>query len=442
MVQTEGLDAVFEQLERIGATAIALSPYVAEVVPKDQGKRVPDLHVDGYRRLLARPAFGQREQVLHFHLAYTPNLAHYQNTPYRSQRAPLTEGLDQNVPYAMIAEAKRRGLECYLQIHPLIPSDVRPEHQPVYPDGSVPQAPQVSLYGNPTQDLIRAYALALVQDTLEHFPMLDGLFVDWLEYGAYNLKDLFSSLDPASADRAHFLGYNWSHITHEVTALWRDLHHLEEAELKNHPEHLAALFATCDGWQQLCAFKADIITGLYREIRDMMDQLSHRDMHLMARGWPPPWNHMSGLWYEKLIDIVSVATPKLFAFDYMALPRWYAETLQAWNPQVSETSLLDAVIHWLELNDSKTKRRFNDYYIPTVDEPQPLGVTAYQQRIKTVQNTLSGKLKVQPFAHAHMPDSMWKAMLTMLEKTATDGFWVQMYGYLGENKLAMMAGQS
>ena len=61
MVQSEGLQQVFDNLESIGVSAIALSPRVGRPVAEGQGKRIPILHIDGYRRLLARPVWERQE---------------------------------------------------------------------------------------------------------------------------------------------------------------------------------------------------------------------------------------------------------------------------------------------------------------------------------------------------------------------------------------------
>jgi len=147
---------------------------------------------------------------------------------------------------------------------------------------------------------------------------------------------------------------------------------------------------------------------------------------------------MSGLWYEKLPGVCDSATPKLFAFDCFAIPRWYGEVLCRWNRCISETGMLDAIIAWLDMEDDIKTRRFENYHIPAVDEPQPMKVPKYRDRIREVKASVDQGLKVVPFAHAHMPDDMWREMVSMLGEEADEGIWIQMYAYLSETKLRIL----
>ena len=83
-VQNEGLRQVFDNLERAGAHAISITPHVSRPASEaGKGRRYPDLHVDGYERLVARPAWGRRELQLETFLAYEPDTS----TAARSSRA-------------------------------------------------------------------------------------------------------------------------------------------------------------------------------------------------------------------------------------------------------------------------------------------------------------------------------------------------------------------
>ena len=147
---------------------------------------------------------------------------------------------------------------------------------------------------------------------------------------------------------------------------------------------------------------------------------------------------MSGLWYERLGDVCYAVTPKLFAFGYCAIPRWYGETIKRWNPSLPENTIVNALVEWLDLPDNIENRTFKHYFIPAVNDFQPIGVDAYQWRVAEVVTSVDKHLKVQPFAHAHMPDTMWRKMVAMLTQQNVDGIWVQMYGYLSDKKLEIL----
>jgi len=433
--QSEGVEAMFDVLESIGTTAVVLTLIASRPAPSGRGVRMPPLHVDGHRRVYARPVWGKDSVQVETFPAEDPDPSLFPAGGYSPRRVAVPADVDRSVPRRMIAEARRRGLAVYAQIKPLIPPGVRSEDQPVYPDGSVPTPPQVAMIGSPCSPAIREYGLAVVQDTVRAFPELDGLFLDWAEYGAYAFEDLFTCLGPHSAVLARAAGLDWDLLATQVRAVWDRLHRLSDADLRPAATALSRLIDEAPGWAEFLRFKAETVTTFYRAVRRTLDAAGRTDLRLMARGWPPPWNRWSGMDYGALAEVCTAATPKLFAFDYCAVPRWYGEVLKRWNPALSEPAILDALTAWLDLPDNFPARRFDLYAIPAEDEPHPVGVPAYRRRVEAVLGAVGGRCAVQPFAHCHMPEAMWHEQVRMLRDAAVDGIWIQMYGYLSESKL-------
>lgn len=79
--QDEGVSTVLDRLQEMGATAVATMPRVAIPAAPGEGKRFPDLHGDGHRRVLARPLWGKNELHLKSRLSYRPNTRLYAKTP-------------------------------------------------------------------------------------------------------------------------------------------------------------------------------------------------------------------------------------------------------------------------------------------------------------------------------------------------------------------------
>jgi hypothetical protein len=436
--QSEGVEAMFDVLQSVGTTAVVLTLIASRPAPAGRGVRMPPLHVDGHRRVYARPVWGKGSVEVETFPAEDADPALFAVSGYSPRRLPVPADVDRAVPRRMIAEARRRGMQVYAQIKPFIPPGVRPEDQPVYPDGSVPKPPQVAMIGSPCSPAIRRYGLALVRDTVRAFPELDGLFLDWAEYGAYAFEDLFTCLGPHSAAAARGMGMDWEALMARVRAVWDRLHRLRDEDLRPSATALTRLIDEAPGWPEFLAFKAAAITTFYGEVRGAFDAAGRSDLRLMARGWPPPWNRWSGMDYAALAGVCAAATPKLFAFDYCAVPRWYGERLKRWNPDLSESAILDALVAWLDLPDEFPERRFDRYAIPADDEPHPVGIPAYRRRVEAVVQAVGGRCAVQPFAHCHMPDAMWREKVRMLCESAADGMWIQMYGYLSESKLQIL----
>lgn len=444
-VQVEGLNAVFDRLQSAGATAITTCPYVAEFVEDGiPGDRFPDLHVDGYRRVLSRPIHGKREIRIRKHSTIRGTEELFAGQPYRPPNSTAGD-LDPELPEKIIVEAQRRGMEAHLQLAPFLVPGLRDEDLPRYPDGSLPRGERVSPAGCPNSEAVREYGLTLIEAAVRQYASIDGLFVDWTEYGAYALEDNFMSFSLHSKSQAERWGYDWEAIRRDVGNAWGHLHALDHSALAKldglarSPSALLGALARKPGWAAFLDFKAHSIRSYYGEVRDRLNSLRpEHPIQLSARGWPPPWNVSSGMDYRRLSEVCDNLTPKLFSFDYCAMPAWYADTLLKWNPGLDESRVLDSLIEWMQLPDDRVARRRSDYYIPAPEEEHPAHLASYQQRIVELAAQTTGNARLRPFAHAYMPDAQWQAMVEMLRDSEAEGIWVQMYGYLSDEKLGIL----
>lgn len=314
----------------------------------------------------------------------------------------------------------------------------------MYIDGSIPQPPQVALNACLNNPAAIAYGLALVADTIRHYPELDGLFTDWAEYGAYRLEDNFTCFCPHCRQQAEAQGYNWDIIERDVRALWDWLHAFTPAELDHsrrvwrNPSELLELLAHYPGWLQILQFKAASVTNFYYQVRQHLDDLGYSHIALSARGWPPPWNRSSGMDYRALVEFCAVVTPKLFTFDYSAMPCWYGQTLQRWNPALPEPLILDALVEWLNVPDNFKRRSFAQYQIPAPEELHPARLETYRARLDEVIAQVGSRARCYPFAHAYLPEPQWKRMVALIRDSQVDGMWIQMYGYLSDRKFEIL----
>ncbi len=443
--QVEGVDSVLDRLQDAGVTAIATSPYVATVEEDSRnGERFPDLHVDGHRRVLSRPLMGRRELFLNKRSTLRDFGDLFSDQPYSVASSSCDE-IDFEIPAKLITEAQCRGMEAHLQVSPFLVPKPRKEDLPCYPDGSAPEGVRVAETGCPNSEAVRAYGLSLVKAALSQYNSIDGLFVDWTEYGVYALEDNFLSFSEHSSDRADRLGYDWEAIARDVGASWCQLHDMEDCDLDgmdflfSNPSALVGALVRNHGWAEFLSFKADSIVTYYREIKQILDRLRRsRRIKLSARGWPPPWNLSSGMDYGQLASVCDSVTPKFFSFDYCALPTWYADTLLSWNPGLEESRTLDSLIKWMDLPDHCEPRQRSKYYIPGPDERHQADFECYQRRLVEVASQVSGSTRLVPYTHAYMPDRQWQEMVELVHESDVQGMWIQMYGYLSDEKLRIL----
>jgi hypothetical protein len=446
-VQFEGLIPVFDNLEMVGTTAIAVWPTLNVPTDGTNGGRMPDLHIDGYRRLLARPLWGKRELNVDSFLAYEPTPALFVGGPYRPPsvaRAVPTAELDRTVPQKMFEEAKRRGMEVHLGIGPFVPPGVRPQDQPVVVDGNTIGPPYIARSACLNNPDARHYALASIEDMLLHYPGIDGLILDWVEFGAYRLEEHFTCFCPHCQAAAHKAGFDWTVIQRDVYSLWERLHTLTDHDLQHAlrmSDSLSAfleLLAAYPGWQQFLAFKSQSVVTFYERVRQLLDTLDLETVTLTARGWCPPWNRSSGSDYRALADICGAISPKLFTFDHAVLPRWFGQKLQDWNPALSESHILDTVIAWMNLQDDFEPRSFDLYQIPAPEEPHPARLESYGARLQEVASQVGGRASFYPISHPYASDKQWREMVSLIRESPADGMWVNMYGYLSDPKLEIL----
>ena len=444
-VQNEGLDRVFANIQSVQADAISISPWISRPVADGKGSRVPDLHIDGHRRLFDRPLWGKRTLHLESFLTYEPDLTLYEAGAYPPPGLAAPPGLEGNIAQEMISEAKRRGMQAHIEILPFVPPGVHAEDQPVYVNGRRPQAPQIAFKACLNSPAAQAYGLAFIEDTMRNYPNVDGLFIDWAEYSAYLLEDHFACFCSDCEINAMNLGFDWKVIQKDVNALWDWLHELTSEKLAlslrlfSSPSALVEILCQFPGWMQFIQFKGQSVYGFYQQARHLLDDLGFRQVGVSARGWPPPWNLSSGLDFRLLAGLCDAVTPKLFTFDHAAMPRWYGQTLQRWNPDLSESQILDALVSWMNLPDDIEHRSFTDYQIPAPEESHPANIECYIDRLEAVVDQVDGKAHCYPYVHAYRPESQWKQTITMIRESRVDGMWVQMYGYLSDNKLKILA---
>ncbi len=443
-VVCEGMAQVFENLEGLQADAIAVWPWLIEPVSQKEGARMPDLHLDGYRRVLGRPLWGKSELFVRSYPAYAPNRVLFAGSRYQpAERAP--DRLDPELPLRMLAEARQRGMQAHLGIAPLLPPDLLPEDRPVRVDGEAVAPPYVAPVACLNNPAARAYAIAAIRDLLANYPGADGLILDWAEFGAYKLEDHFSCFCGHCERAAADAGFDWLLIKADVSAAWDRLHRLTPELLQEfrvrHEPRVAwdPVLAEHPGWQEFVHFKAVSVERFFRRVRKTMDQSGFPEAALTARGWCSPWNRSSGFDFQKLSAVCDAVSPKLFTFDHAALPKWAASRLQQWNPDLPERELLGCLLAAMNLPDSNKDRKLADYGIPGPEDEHPTSLGAYKERLQEMTAAVGEQAACYPISHPYLPAQQWRDMVALIQDSPVDGMWVNMYGYLSDEKLKILA---
>ena len=189
-IQSEGVDGVLDNLvNKVGANAVATSPYLMEEADKTSGQREPPADAGaGAVRLLDRPLFGKREVWVRTAPSFEPDRALYEGLRYQPSDPTSLTSREGYILHGFIRAAHQRGLKVYFQVQAAIPPGYRvqfggpvDDDRALLPDGRIPPR-RLAKNGSLASPEILGYEHALIRDLIRHYPDLDGLRFDWPEY--------------------------------------------------------------------------------------------------------------------------------------------------------------------------------------------------------------------------------------------------------------------
>ena len=446
-LQVEGVETVLDAVAQATATAICLEPGIAAVSGAVAGAaRFPDVHVDGLQRVLDRPLLGERELYLRRFSAYEPDPACYDRGGYRprSRPGPAESVPRPNVFAETLVAAAARGLEVHVQLSPLSPPGLRPDDLSVRVDGTSLDGVRVSNTGCVNSPSLELYGRGLVRDLVARHDAVHAVMLDWVEFPAYSLSEGFACFCPHCETAARALGVDWEQVRRDVGRLWGAAHDLDSSRLGRfrralgRPSALVELLADHPGVLEFVRFKAACVARFYGAMAETLCDLDGGRVTLSARGWAPPWNSVSGMSYRSAAAVCETVAPKLFSFDYAALPRWYGETLRDWSPRLPEEDIVELFLTLFDLVRLPGKEKLGAYLIPRPDEPHPIDAAGIERRVTEIIDQVGGRALVRPIAHAYGPVDQWERTVSTLRNLPVDGIWVQMYGYLSDEKVAVL----
>lgn len=455
-VQDEGLDRVLDNIQRAGATAI--SPTLGVYAPgrPGEGSREPPLDVSGQARLLDRPLWGQRELWLRGYTPHQPDPAIWADVSYSPPPLAPPE-LQTDVVRSIIDGARARGLAVEIQVSPYtLPGAPGGQtfgsghgsgatgDRPRRIDGSVGER-IVAGHGCLNNPRVRALGRARLREAMLHYPDVDGVFLDWVEYTSYFLEDGFTCFCEHCQDCATEHGYDWSRIVKDARALWDRLHRLTPADLArvedraDWPFVLADTLLSYPGVADLLRFKAESVARAAADLRRVMDEAGASGVALGLNGFAPPWSLVTGMDYRQVHQVVQATRCKLFTFHWPMMTRWYSESLLRWNPGLDEAAVLRAVQAALDLPPppGEHRRSLAEYDMPRPDESHPVTPEALTRKVNQAIGQ-AGTQTCLAYVHSYRPPEEFRRVLEAVLASEAPGCWVQRYGYLSDEKLAIM----
>ena len=456
-IDSEGLDAVLDRVARTGATAITTALGVLVPGRPGDGTREPPLDVAGQARLLDRPLWGRRELFLKSYNPHEPDPAIWAGVDYPPPPVAPPEHR-RDVARLVIDGARARGLAPHIQISPYtLPGTPggqsvgsgegrgTDDDRPRRIDGRVAER-VVAGHGCLNNPRVRVLGRARLREAARHYPDVAGIFLDWAEWTCYFLEDCFTCFCPHCRASAESAGYDWARIERDTRAFWNRLHRLTPGDLRraaddaDWPFALACGLLTYPGVADLLRFKAASVCGALAELRATLDAAGCGEVPLEVNGFAPPWCLITGMDYGTVGLIAGATRCKLFTFHWPLIVRWWAETLLAWNPTMDEGATLRAILAALDLPHPAEghRRRLADFGMPRPGEPHPIVMEALTRKLDQAVALAGDGAPCQAYLHSYRPATEFARVLEAARASKAFGCWVQRYGYLSDEKLAIL----
>ena len=451
-IQSEGIDGLLDNLTRIGANAVATSPYLMEEADPQTGQREPPVDANaGSVRLLDRPLFGKREVYVKTAPSFVPDRTLYAGLRYQpSEPTDLTHRQGQLLN-DFIKAAKSRGIRVYFQVQAAIPPGYRVQFGgPVesdrarLPDGTIPER-RLAKNGSLASPHILAYEHALLKDMIRNYPDLDGLRIDWPEYPPYFLDSVFLDFSYHAERAAEQLGFPFERMRRDVGNLYAKLHGgLKDSDLEPWAEdadggrfHLLRLLSDYPGVAAWLRFKAALVEEMIAGFRRTMNESGGESMELLPNAFPPPWTIVSGMDFRRVAQHSTAISCKLYTMHWPMMLRFYGDQILSANPGLSSSLLARALVRLLDIADDGGLGTVEAYSYPPPDVPHPVGSRAQARKIRQAQRE-AGDTPVYVLAHGYGPLDDFRRRLEVARDVGVHGYWVNRYAYLSDDKLEVI----
>ena len=451
-IQSEGVAGVLDNLERIGANAVATSPYLMEEADQETGQREPPADADaGDVRLLDRPLFGKREVWVRTAPSFVPDRSLYRGLRYRPAEPTALTRSQGRILDDFIAAARKRNIKVYFQIQAAIPPGYRVQFggpvdadRALLPNGAIPEK-RLAKNGSLAGPQILGYEHALIRDIVQNYPDLTGIRYDWPEYPPYFLDSAFLDFSYHAEKAAERMGFNFKRMRRDAGALYDKIHGgLSDADLKPWAEdadggryRLLRLLSDYPGVGSWLRFKARLVEEMIAGFRRVMNQAGAERMELLPNAFPPPFTIFSGMDFTRVARFSTAISCKLYTMHWPMILRFYGDQILEANPGLSSRLLAKTLANLLDIADDGGLETVEDYAYPPPDTPHPVGAAAQARKIAQAQRD-AGDTPVYVLAHGYGPLDDFRKRLETARDAGRHGYWVNRYAYLSDDKLEII----
>ena len=226
----------------------------------------------------------------------------------------------------------------------------------MYADGGAgPGGPGHHLH----DDRTLASRVARMVDTLEHFPMADGVIMDGPEWGyemaphhmnhrSFFFNDLPESVAPMAAD----LGYDYAAMVGAKDRLLHLFHNLDSRRIRTHARGgivgAHRMLGADPDLMAWLSFRVDSVTRYFRRIREGVAAELDRPVRMGCGPRSAAFAPLCGYDFVEIAQFMDFLLPKHYFFHrgfdgFVGTVYRYSQTLIEWNPSLTVPDTLEIV---------------------------------------------------------------------------------------------------
>lgn len=453
--QCEGIEAVLDNLQAAGATALVTSPYLMRIVAPGEGAREPppDGEAGGVRPL-DRELWGQRETWVSTAPALVHQLSRYEGLRYQPSPAGELTLAQPDFMDRVIEQARARGLQVYLQVMAASPPGYRvqfsgavPQDQCRGPDGQL-HPDRVDRNASLASEHVHAYGAALLAELAERYPQVTGFRIDWPEYPPYDLRSALFDFSEQGQAAIAAQGADPVELAHQLSRAFQTWRHIA---LQSSAEGAAVLGRRLAdaGWNEwlgpdgparaLWASKRASVARMLGAYRRALDSVPGPRRLLEPQVFPQPMSTWSGFAWESLSAHCDAVGVKLYTMHWPMIARYWARDLIGRSDGPAADVVTQLMFQWMGLGPGLDATALK-YPPPHTDHP--VGEQAQIDKLRTAVSQ-AGATPVIAFTHSYGPEGDFVRRLKLAAETVcapggSGRVWVNRYGYLSARKLAAL----
>lgn len=433
--QYNDIDSILDSMKKIGVHRMAVSSLAFKETGNASDNRLPPLDIDGEERILERPfPDGSHVKYGKRYLPFSPDMERFNNTTYKPVSSLMRYTLDSNdILKDVVIKAKNKGISVTISI----PSEGISGHiddYPIDPFGKE-HILQISRKGCINSANVVNYYIAMIGEIVKRYHP-DRIMLDWVEYTNYFFSDNLVCFCPHCKKKAIDYGFDLKKMQDAALNVFRNISSMNQVPISGGKEWIEIWETISPGISELFRFKAQACIDFVSTIRGFLDSIGASDTGIQISCFAPPMNIGTGLDYSRVAAISQTieVQPKMYRFHWALMVKWYAEELAKINDHIKPEEWIPFVKDLLRVTD--TSCMLNHYKMPG---PKEFGAIDYQcelEKISAVEK--AGQSGITYRIHGYGPDELFRKRVIRANESSIDLCSVQRYGYLSDNKLAML----